>query len=114
MKNNKIHEKICIGKTMQTIRKSLGLTQEQVADKLYLAPRYISDIERDKTKGSIDTLVKLCNLYQVTPTYILKDYLNTTQLKYDDNLIGFTHLTPNEQAIVINLIEFMNSQKNKS
>ena len=81
MKSNKLHEKIMIGKTVQNIRKSLGLTQEQVAEKLYLAPRYISDIERDKTKGSIDTLVKLCNIYHVTPTYILKDYLNTTRFR---------------------------------
>ena len=113
MKKNKLNEKIMIGKTMQTIRKSLGLTQEQVADKLYLAPRYISDIERDKTKGSIDTLVKLCNLYEVTPTYILKDYLNTTQLNYDDKLIGFTHLTEYEKEIILKLIEFMNLQKHK-
>lgn len=113
MKNKKINEKIVIGKTMQNIRKSLGLTQEQVADKLYLAPRYISDIERDKTKGSIDTLVKLCNIYHVTPTFVLKDYLNTSQLEYDDKLIGFTHLTSKEKEIVLKLIEFMNSQKNK-
>lgn len=114
MKNKKINEKIMIGKTMQNIRKSLGLTQEQVAEKLYLAPRYISDIERDKTKGSIDTLVKLCNIYHVTPSFVLKDYLNTTQLEYDDKLIGFTNLTPKEKEIIIKLIEFMNSQKNKS
>lgn len=75
MNKQKENEKIKIGKAMQTVRKSLGLTQEQVAEKLYLAPRYVSDIERDKTKGSIDTLVKLCNLYHLTPTFILKDYL---------------------------------------
>ena len=113
MKNDKIHQKIMIGKTMQNIRKSLGLTQEQVAEKLYLAPRYISDIERDKTKGSIDTLIKLCNLYHVTPTFILKEYLNTTQLDYDDKLIGFTNLDSKEKEIIIKLIEFFNSQKNK-
>ena len=113
MKNNKMSEKIMIGKTMQNIRKSLGFTQEQVAEKLYLAPRYISDIERDKTKGSIDTLIKLCNLYHVTPTFVLKDYLNTAQLDFDDKLIGFTNLTSNEKEIIIKLIEFMNSQKNK-
>lgn len=113
MKNKKMSEKIMIGKAMKNVRKSLGLTQEQVAERLYLAPRYISDIERDKTKGSIDTLVKLCNIYHVTPTFILKDYLNTTQLEYDDKLIGFTRLTPKEKEIIIKLIEFMNGQKNK-
>ena len=74
-KNNK-DEKILIGKTLKDIRKSLDLTQEYVSEELGLAPRYISDIERDKTKGSIDTLVKLCNLYRVTPTYVLQRYLN--------------------------------------
>ena len=113
MKNKKMTEKIMIGKTMQSIRKSLGLTQEQVAEKLYLAPRYISDIERDKTKGSIDTLVKLCNIYHVTPTFILKDYLNTTQMDCDNKLIGFSRLTPKEKEIIIQLIEIMNRQKNE-
>ncbi len=113
MINKKMNEKIKIGKTMQNIRKSLGLTQEKVAEQLYLAPRYISDIERDKTKGSIDTLVKLCNFYHVTPTYVLKDYLNTTHLEYDDKLIGFTNLTSTEKEVVLKLIEFMNNQKNK-
>ena len=113
MNVKKMHEKIMIGKVMQNIRKSLGLTQEQVAEKLYLAPRYISDIERDKTKGSIDTLIKLCNLYHVTPTFVLKDYLNTTQLDYDDKLIGFNNLNLQEKEIIIKLIEFMNHQKNR-
>lgn len=113
MKEAKMNEKIMIGKTMHNIRKSLGLTQEQVAEKLYLAPRYISDIERDKTKGSIDTLVKLCNIYHVTPSFVLKDYLNTTQLEYDDRLIGFTNLKTNEKEIILKLIEYMNHEKNK-
>lgn len=108
-----MNEKITIGKTMQAIRKSLGLTQEQVAERLDLAPRYLSDIERDKTKGSIDTLVKLCNIYHVTPSLVLKDYLNTTELDYDDRLIGFTNLSSYEKEIILNLIEFMNRQKNK-
>ena len=93
---SKQNEKIKIGKIMQNIRKSLGMTQEQVAEKLDLAPRYISDIERDKTKGSLDTLVKLCNIYNVTPTFILKGYYN---------------LSDYEKKVVLNIIKFMNSQK---
>ena len=101
---SKQNEKIKIGKIMQSIRKSLGMTQEQVAEKLDLAPRYISDIERDKTKGSLDTLVKLCNVYNVTPTFILKDYI-------DPSLIGYYNLSDYEKKVVLNIIKFMNSQK---
>lgn len=106
------NEKIEIGKILQSIRKSLGMTQEQVAEKLDLAPRYISDIERNKTKGSLDTLVKLCNIYKVTPTFILKDYLINQDFEMDPNLIGYYNLSDYEKEVVLNIIQFMNSQKN--
>ncbi len=109
------YEKILIGNTMKKIRKSLGYTQEFVANELDLAPRYLSDIERNKTKGSLDTLVKLCNLYKVSPGYILKDYIDIDAIeqRQDDSLIGFYNLNNNEKAIVLKLIEFMNTQKLK-
>ena len=108
---SKQNEKIKIGKIMQSIRKSLGMTQEQVAEKLDLAPRYISDIERDKTKGSLDTLVKLFNVYNVTPTFILKDYLINQDFNIDPSLIGYYNLSDYEKKVVLNIIKFMNSQK---
>lgn len=58
------------------VRKSLGLSQEDIAERLDLASRYISDIERNKVKGRIDALICLCNIYNITPNYVLKDYLS--------------------------------------
>lgn len=103
-------KKILIGTKMQNIRKSLGLTQEQVAERLELAPHYVSDIERDKTKGSIDTLVKLCNIYNVSPSYILNDYINVKDTNTDDDLIGFYNLDKHDKNIIIELIRIMNQQ----
>lgn len=111
MKKDIDNKSILIGNILKNTRKSLGLTQEEVAGSLGLAPRYISDIERDKTKGSLTTLIKLCNLYNVTPTFILKDYLTTTEFEPDANLIGFYNLNDNEKTIVKKLIEFMNQNK---
>ena len=113
MGNETTNKKILIGKTLKNIRISLGMTQEQVAELLGLAPRYISDIERDKTKGSIDTLIKLCNIYNVTPSYILKDYINAYDSNIDDTFIGFYNLTDYEKNIIRNLIHFMNQNKLK-
>ena len=109
--NNSQSPKILVGKVFQKTRRSLGLTQEQVSEVLGLAPRYISDIERDKTKGSIDTLVKHCNIYNITPTYVLKDYLNSNDLELDGGLIGFYNLSEDEKEIVRQLISFMNKRK---
>lgn len=102
---------ISIGKILKDTRFSLGLTQEEVAEKLCLAPRYISDIERDKTKGSIDTLVKLCNIYHITPTYLLQDFLNSEDVKVDSELIGFYQLSKEDQDIIKQLIHYMNKRK---
>lgn len=102
--------KILIGKILKETRISLGFTQEEVAEKIGLAPRYISDIERDKTKGSIDTLVKLCNIYHITPTYVLREFLNSEDIKVDSNLIGFYQLSEDEQDIIKQLIHYMNKK----
>ncbi len=108
-KNNDIQ--ILIGESLKNIRISLGLTQEEVAESLGLAPRYLSDIERNKTKGSLTTLVKLCNLYKVTPTIVLKDYLTVSDGKLDEHISGFNNLNENEKAIVRKLVQYMNYSK---
>lgn len=70
------NEKIKLGEIYKKIRHSKGFTQDFVAEKLDLSSRYVSDLERNKSLGSISTLIDLCNLYKVTSTIILKDYLD--------------------------------------
>ena len=65
-----------IGKVCQEYRLKNNLTQNQVAELTGLEPRHISQIERGLSKGSIDTLIKLCNAYQITPDVILYDLLD--------------------------------------
>lgn len=114
MKNAIKIDKILIGQRLKQIRKSAGLTQEQVAEKLGLAPRYISDIEKDKTKGSLDTLVKLCNIYNVSPSFILKDYMKISDSDFiNDSLTGYNTLYDYEKELIVELIHFMNSKKVK-
>ena len=111
MKLEKKKSEIKIGDILRRTRKSLSYTQEEVAEMLDLASRYISDIERDKTKGSIDTLVKLCNIYHITPTYVLQEYLDLDDdVKIDPNLIGYYDLSDKDKKIVLELIKYMNEK----
>ncbi len=114
MKKEKNTLQILIGKNLKNIRISLGLTQEEVAESLGLAPRYLSDIECNKTKGSLTTLVKLCNIYKVTPTVVLKEYLTISDPQIDDSIAGFNNLNENEKDIVRKLVQYMNYTKKKS
>ena len=103
---------IPLGKIFKTTRRAKGYTQEYVAEQLQLGSRYISDLERGKTVGSIPTFVKLCNLYEVSPTFILQDYLKiNNDLRIDPELIGFYPLDSRDKETIINLIKFMNSKK---
>lgn len=103
---------IALGEIFQATRNAKGYTQEYVAEKLQLGSRYISDLERGKTIGSIPTFIKLCNLYEVTPTYILQKYLNIKEdLQIDPDLIGFYSLSPKNKEIIVKLIQFMNAKE---
>ena len=106
---------ISLGEMWKKARKAKGLTQEYVSELLDLGPRYVSDLERDKTIGSVPTLIKLCNIYEVTPTYILQNCLKVNKdLKIDSNLIGFYSLPDEDKEVIIQLIQYMNSRNLKN
>ena len=99
MNNKKSKQNVNFGQKLKRARESLGLTQEKVSEYLGLGPRYISDIERNKTKGSIDTLIKLCNIYNLTPNDLLSEY------------IYFDIETKENQQIILYLIKFYNQKQ---
>ena len=63
------------GKILRIYRKKNNLTLEKVSEISGLAPRYISQIERGESIGSISTLLNLCNAYKITPNDILLGFL---------------------------------------
>lgn len=112
MKAKSLNKKnVSYGKKLREARLSLGLTQEKVAEYLNLAPRYVSDIERNKTKGSIDTLIKLCNIYNITPNDLLSDFIYFDIPQSNWELLGFNSLSDENKNIIINLIKYFNQQQ---
>lgn len=100
-----------IGDKFQEYRLKNNLTQNQVADLTGLEPRHISQIERGLSKGSIDTLLKLCNAYKITPDIILYDLLddeikNSVSI-YDEN---FKKLSKRDKESILHLINYFLSK----
>ena len=56
---------------LKELRKKAGITQEQIAQYLYVRQNTYSNWERGASKISVDTLEKLSELYQVPIDYIL-------------------------------------------
>ena len=51
----------------------IGYTQEQLAEKCDMSPRYISDIENSKGNIPVDTLEKLAKYLKVEPYLLIKE-----------------------------------------
>lgn len=105
MKDTKIAKHI--GETLKKHRLKNGYTQEQVAELMDLAPKYISQIERGISAGTIDTLIRFCNLYNITTDAVLYPFLNSSikssNQKYNND---FKKLCLRDQKAVENLIQY--------
>ena len=67
-KNSNIRK--ILGANVRYYRFLIGYTQEQLAEKCNLSPRYISDIENSKGNVSIDTLEEIATILKVE-SYLL-------------------------------------------
>lgn len=102
-----------IGNKFQEYRLKNNLTQNQVAELTGLEPRHISQIERGLSKGSIDTLLKLCNAYKITPDIVLYDLLDE-DLKNNVSIYEekFKKLSQRDKESILHLIEYFLSNHN--
>lgn len=105
MNKDKINKHI--GETLKSHRIKNGYTQEQVAELMDLAPKYISQIERGISAGTIETLIRFCNLYNITSDAILYPLLDSSikssNLKYNND---FKKLSLRDQKAIENLIKY--------
>lgn len=96
-----------IGNALKQHRTKNGYTQEQVAEHIGLAPKYISQIERGISSGTIDTLIKFCNLYNITTDAILYPLLNNNVKKSEKQYNkDFKKLCRRDQQAIERLIEY--------
>lgn len=100
-----------IGNKFQEYRLKNNLTQNQVAEITGLEPGHISQIERGLSKGSIDTLLKLCNAYKITPDIILYDLLDE-DLKKDVSIYAenFKKLNQKDKKSILHFIDYFLSR----
>lgn len=64
-----------IGKKIKLARSKTNYTQEALAEKLSLSPRYISQLERGIAFGSANTIVKLCKALNISSDFLFNDLI---------------------------------------
>ncbi len=70
-----------LGNKLREIRNEKGLTQEYVATIANVNVSHISNIENNRVKISLQTLMLVCNALDVTIDFVLsKEYVSTTSV----------------------------------
>lgn len=104
---NYVNINMHIAKILKYHRKKNNYTQEKAAELTGLSAKYISQLERGISGGTLETILKFCNLYNITPNSILEPFLNSnSQNSSEEFLNKFNSLCTRDKNAVMNLIEY--------
>lgn len=101
-----------IGRRIKSTRLKQNITQEQLADKIYVSVAFMSRIERGYAKINLKRLTQIAEILQVEPGYLLtgsntnsKDYLR------EDFRILLERCTPLQQKLIYQISELISQTK---
>ena len=100
-----------IGKRIKQRREQIGLTQEQFAEKLGVAPNYISTIERGASFPHCEKLIAIINGLETSADAIFCDVIDhTTEYRASVLSQKLQALPPADQKRILEIVEFMIQQ----
>ena len=100
-----------IGKRIKQRREKIGLTQEQFAEKLGVAPNYISTIERGASFPRCEKLIAIINGLETSADAIFCDVIDhTTEYRASVLSRKLQTLPPADQRRILEIVEFMVQQ----
>ena len=96
------------GKRIQTMRNSMGLTQEQLAEKVNISTNHLGAIEREVKTPTMDTFVKILNVIGAEPNEALKEVVPVVW-KEDISMLEekLSELTPTQRENVIHILNLI-------
>lgn len=94
-----------IGKKIKETRISKHVTQEYVANMADVNVSHISNIENNRVKISLTTLVHVCNALDTTVDYILADEYNSPSTVLEQEILREIHsCSPETQEQILKII----------
>ncbi len=101
-----------IGEKIREERKKIGMTQEDLAEKVGISVNFVSLIENGKNM-SLDTMIRIANTFNVSVDYLLNDSMN---INTDNITAQINHslgsLTTEEKLYFLNMIKQYKQLKN--
>ena len=114
MEDNRNEVLKIVGQNIKNIRKSKGITQEQLAENLNKSINMISLLENGSSGASEPTIVDICNSLKVDANSIFNGLLTYKVEEKDKYIIDNLSVFSNEDKdIVINLMEYIINKGSK-
>lgn len=97
-----------VGKRIQEVRKSRGLTQAELSQMVDLSTKYISNIECGFKTPKLNTFVAIANALQCDANLLLSDVLDVT-IGQESGLVSkkLLALPAKEQRWILRVLEVM-------
>ena len=92
-----------IGKKIKLARTKAEYTQEQLAEKLSLSARYISQLERGIAFGSATTITNICKALNITSDFLFYDLIKSNSPIMNDLIEDYLKLD-NYNKVIVNSI----------
>ena len=97
-----------IAHKLRETRLSKGYSQDYIARKADVNTSHICNIENNRVKVSLSTLIQICNALDVTVDYILSDEYNTPDIAIEHELLnGFRLCSKNTQQQIIKIVKVL-------
>lgn len=64
-----------LGNNIKNIRIASGFTQEVFSEKLGITPQFLSAVERGVTGISVNTVIKICNITNCSPSLLFRNII---------------------------------------
>jgi len=96
-----------IGRNIRSSRLQQGLTKEYLASRIGVNVSYISNIENNRVKVSLTTLVAICNVLNLTVDYILRQEYTATDAIDNEILKELASCTPEKKEKILKIIQIL-------
>lgn len=97
-----------LGRRIQLHREKRGMKQEELAEKTDLSTNYISALERNAKKPSLDAFIRIANALQVSSDDLLRDSLDVQyDIRSSDLGKRISMLKPREKERILDVVAVM-------
>lgn len=97
-----------IGRRLREARIAKGLTQEYVANMVDVNTSHISNIENNRVKISLSTLIKVCDTLGTTVDYILaNEYTDSLSVLDQEIIRALSHCDMEKKEKILKIIQIL-------